>query len=154
VEALLRFLTGDIWSLTLVAGGLFPAPPTTRATLPETAVSLLSGGLDSFIGTIDRTAEGVSLFVVSQVAPGNKTHQADFAGEIGGGLRHLQLNHNARPNPAERSQRSRSFVFIAFAVLAATSLVTYERGDIIHIFIPENGFISQTYRSRPRGSEA
>lgn len=143
VNSFLRFLTGDIWHVDFATGGLFPAPPRRPVARPEDAVTLLSGGLDSLIGTLDRTAEGKRLAVVSQVSAGDKAEQSSLAQNIGGGLFHLQLNHNARPPDAEdRSQRARSIAFIAFGVLAATALDRYQTGETITLYIPENGFIS------------
>lgn len=143
VNQLLGFLTGDIWTLSFVGGGNVPAVPQRVAARPEAAVTLLSGGLDSLIGTLDRASEGLDLVAVSQVSAGDKAQQRAFAGGIGAGLFHVQLNHNARPpEGGERSQRSRSIVFIAFGVLAATALDRYKSGEEVTLFVPENGFIS------------
>jgi hypothetical protein len=143
VNSFLRFLTGDIWHVDFVAGGVLPAAPARLIARPEDAVTLLSGGLDSLIGTLDRTLEGKRLVAVSQVSAGDKSEQSTLAQSIGGGLFHLQLNHNARPPEAEdRSQRARSIAFIAFGVLAATALDRYHSGETITLYIPENGFIS------------
>lgn len=142
IERLLSFLTGDIWRLQFVGNGVVPTISPVFAG-PEEAVVLLSGGMDSLVGAIDAATAGRRLFAVSQVAAGDKTHQKRFASSIGGGLRHLQLNHNSRPpGSGENSQRARSFVFIAFGVLAATSLSTYAKGGRVDLLIPENGFIS------------
>lgn len=143
LQQALQFLTGDIWQLHFVAGGATPSAPRRLIAAPEQAVTLLSGGLDSLVGTIDRSAENVRLMAVSQIAAGDKSHQSEFTRAIGGGLRHLQVNHNAAPpTESERSQRSRSFVFVAFGALAATSLDSYRAGGTVSLFIPENGFIS------------
>ncbi len=143
VNRFLRFLTGDIWHVDFVEGGVFPDVPARPIERSEDAVTLLSGGLDSLIGTLDRTAEGRRLVAVSQVSAGDKAEQSRLAQNIGGGLFHLQLNHNARPPEAEdRSQRARSIAFIAFGVLAATALERYKTGETVTLFIPENGFIS------------
>lgn len=144
LEAALRFLTTDRWTLKLMDGGLYPAPPAGSTPRPEDCVSLLSGGLDSFVGAVDLKAAGLTPLLVSQVAPGDKSVQRDIARTLMGNYLHLQLNHYARP-PAgfsERSQRARSIVFIAYAVLAATSLASYAKTSAIDIYIPENGFIS------------
>lgn len=95
IQNFLRFLTTDLWAITFVEGGLSAPTPNTMAHLEQSCVSLLSGGLDSLIGAIDLTTQGHRPMVVSQVAQGDKDRQSAFAASIGGGLRHLQLNHNA-----------------------------------------------------------
>lgn len=144
VEGLLAFLTTDIWSVDFVEGGALPAAPRKPFLPPEQCVSLLSGGLDSFIGNVDLAATGRRAFAVSHTVRGDGENQRKFASVIGNGLRHLQINHNVRvPLPeAPASQRSRSLIFIAYGVLAATSLASYHGGDPVTLYLCENGFIS------------
>jgi hypothetical protein len=143
VENMLRFLTTDVWTLEFTGGGLLPAPPKALANPPENCVALLSGGLDSLVGALDLAAAGTKPFLVSQVAGGDKKNQKYFAAKIGGGLSHLQLNHNANcPGANERSQRSRSIVFYAYGILAATALVAYAKAATVTLYASENGFIS------------
>jgi hypothetical protein len=143
IERMLRFLTTDIWVLEFIDGGTSAPMPRRSVTVDQQAVSLLSGGLDSLVGVIDLAAADIHPFVVSQVSAGDKDTQRHFAATIGGGLDHLQLNHNvAVPQPTERSQRSRSLGFLAYGVLAATCLSRYGRGDAVVLYVPENGFIS------------
>lgn len=143
VQHALRFLTTDIWNVRFMRGGE-PVPQAKSLFSPtEECVSLLSGGLDSLAGAVDLTARKRKPLVVSQIAVGDKTHQAEFAERIGGGLFHLQMNHNARGwSGGERSQRARSLVFLAYGVLAATCLRRYRAGDGAQLIVPENGFIS------------
>lgn len=143
IEAMLRFLTTDIWKVNFVGGGK-PAPEAKSLFAPrEDSVCLLSGGLDSLAGAIDLTERGRKLLAVSQVAAGDKTHQTEFAARIGGGLYHLQLNHNAHGwDEGERSQRARSLVFLGYGLVAATCLQIYRSGNATTLFVPENGFIS------------
>ncbi len=104
---------------------------------------LLSGGLDSLIGAIDLKGHGRNPYAVSQVSMGDKQKQSFFASSIGGGLAHLQLNHNVDcPGQYERSQRARSIVFLAYGVLAATALKRYHDGGRVTLYVCENGFIS------------
>jgi hypothetical protein len=127
-QKMLRFLTTDIWTLEFTGGGVLPVPPKVLASPAEKCVALLSGGLDSLVGALDLAASGAKPFLVSQVATGDKQNQKYFAAKIGGGLTHLQLNHNANcPGANERSQRSRSIIFYAYAILAATALAQYEK---------------------------
>jgi 7-cyano-7-deazaguanine synthase in queuosine biosynthesis len=130
--------------LGFLKGDLSPEPPKTPVFPPEDCVALLSGGLDSFVGNIDLAASGKRAFVVSQIVRGDAEKQRDFAGLIGGGLRHMQVNHNAEvPEPeTPPSQRARSLIFLAYGVLAATTLKKYHAGKTVTLYVCENGFIS------------
>lgn len=142
VEAVLRFLTTDIWTLEFADEGMLPAPPKKPFMPSQQCVALLSGGLDSLVGGLDLAAAGAKPYLVSQVSDGDKQNQTFFALMIGGEQAHLQLNHNAQcPGPNERSQRSRSFVFFAYGVLAATALARYHKGDKVTLYASENGLI-------------
>jgi 7-cyano-7-deazaguanine synthase in queuosine biosynthesis len=139
----LQFLTTDRWTLRFHGGGLLPAPPRKVIYPPQECVTLLSGGLDSLIGTIDLSAAGRKPLVVSQIVRGDADKQERFAKHIGGGLNHLQLNHNVEtPGKQEPSQRARSMMFIAFGVIAATSLKKYYDGQGVTLYVCENGFIA------------
>ena len=140
----LKFLTTDIWSITFLAGGVYPVPQKSIFKPDQDCVVLLSGGLDSLIGTINLVNAGGKVpYTVSQILTGNKQIQASFASMIGDGLAHLQLNHNFRcPGQNELSQRARSFIFFAYGVLAATALARYNDGEEITLYVCENGFIS------------
>jgi 7-cyano-7-deazaguanine synthase in queuosine biosynthesis len=143
IEAALAFLTTDRWQFTFIAGGLIPTRPQKLHRPDEDCIVLLSGGLDSLIGLIDLVEEGARPLALSQVVRGDAEKQAEFAHKIGGGIRHLQLNHNAHaPGTEEASQRARSLIFIAFGVLAATTLARYDRGDRVPCYVCENGFIA------------
>lgn len=144
VERQLKFLTTDIWRVSFVGDGLLPAPPRARTVPTEDSVALLSGGMDSLVGALDLTGrDGLRPFAASQVAIGDKHIQADFARRIGNGLRHLQLNHNINaPDQTERSQRARSLIFLAYGVLAATTLDRHIDGQTVPLYVSENGFIS------------
>jgi len=144
LERQLRFLTTDLWSIEFLDGGVRP-PSLPRPTLPrEDSVSLLSGGLDSLIGAIDLIGrERRRPYLVSQVARGDKEKQSLFASRIGGGLNHLQLNHDADcPGEKEISHRARSIIFIAYGVLLATALRRHHDGQEVPLYVCENGFIA------------
>lgn len=143
ISQMLQFLTTDIWQLDFLENGYLPVPPKSPVFPEQDCVSLLSGGLDSLIGALDLTAAGNKPYLVSQVSQGDKQTQLFFASQLGNGLAHLQLNHNADcPGANERSQRARSIIFLAYAVLAATGLKSYQAGERIPLYICENGFIS------------
>ena len=145
LNAALQFLTGDIWQLAFVPGGMTP-PRVRRHTsrrLNGDCACLLSGGVDSLVGAIDAVASGRRPVLVSQISQGDAERQSNFARALGDNLSHLQLSHAVSPpGDAERSQRARSIVFIAYGVLASSVLPQYRRGDVVELLIPENGFIS------------
>lgn len=142
LESMLRYLTGDFWTLRFLDGGE-PAPRSTAPVRYEAdCVSLLSGGVDSLVGGIDLSFRGARPLFVSQMAKGDSDTQVHYANQLGGSQRHLQWNHNIRVNHAtERSTRARSIVFFAFAVLAAGELHAQASGTV-RVSVPENGFIS------------
>ena len=143
VEHQIKFLTTDIWHLEFVGYGLLPKPPKHLVHPEEDCVALLSGGLDSFIGAIDLVAIGKKPYLVSQVSAGDKHSQSYFAKMIGGGLSHLQLNHNVKnPGENDRSQRSRSLIFLAYGVLVASALKRYKDDGDVDLYMCENGLIS------------
>ena len=143
IEKQLKFLTTDVWELEFVDHGISPTPPKVPQLPDSDCVTLLSGGLDSFVGAIDLVSESKKPYAVSQVAAGDKQVQANFAAKIGDGLGHLQLNHNVKcPSMNDRSQRARSFIFLAYGVLAASALKRYKDGGNIDLYMCENGLIS------------
>jgi len=143
IENQLKFLTTDIWNVEFTGLGLQPKPPRISVLPEANCVTLLSGGLDSLVGVIDLVAEGKNPYAVSQVSAGDKHSQSYFASEIGGGISHLQLNHNVKfPGHNERSQRARSIIFLAYGVLVATALKRYKDGHSVDLYMCENGLIS------------
>jgi hypothetical protein len=144
IQRLLGFLTTDVWKVSFIGGGYSPKPPRNLVVPDDDCISLLSGGLDSFIGNLDLAAAGRRPFAVSQTVVGDAENQRAFAKMIGGGLRHLQINHNADvPDPeTPSSQRARSLIFVAYGVLAATMIKRYRTGDTVTLYVCENGFIS------------
>ncbi|MFE4835538.1 Qat anti-phage system QueC-like protein QatC [Arthrobacter sp. NPDC056691] len=143
-ESALRFLTTDLWTMSYRPGGVLPNAPKQPRYPATEAVALLSGGLDSLVGAIDLSAQGRTLFAVSQTVRGDAEKQERFAKRIDGVLEHLQVNHNASTprGDKETSQRSRSLIFLAFAVLAATATQRYRDGETVPVYVCENGFIA------------
>lgn len=141
LEAALRFLTTDQWTLAFHPGGYGP-PAQMKALHPvEDSVVLLSGGLDSLIGAIDLIEQGVRPYAVSQIVRGDGEKQNLFAKSLG--LSRIGLNHVAKsPAEQEPSQRARSIVFLAFGLAVATSLDRYHMGESVPLYICENGFIA------------
>jgi hypothetical protein len=144
LQSLLQFLSTDVWRLICVPGGAEPEVPKVAAWQPHDSIVLLSGGLDSFTGALDLVSQGRTPLAVSQSVRGDAEKQRSLSVVIGGGMGHLQLNHNTwvpRPeNPP--SQRARSIAFFAYGILAATTLDRYRTGEMVDLFVCENGFIS------------
>jgi 7-cyano-7-deazaguanine synthase in queuosine biosynthesis len=141
---LLAYLTTDRWTLEFRPNGFSPAIPPKPVYPQEDCVMLLSGGLDSLVGLIDKVTEGRKPLMVSQTVRGDAKNQCLFASNIGTGFLHLQLNHNAElPNPENPpSQRARSILFLAYGVFVATMLSDYKAGKRISLYVCENGFIA------------
>ncbi|WP_240161134.1 Qat anti-phage system QueC-like protein QatC [Burkholderia sp. Ax-1719] len=143
LERTFRFLTGDFWTLNFLEGGVAPPASTALRETEADCVALLSGGLDSLVGGIDLNVAGRTPLFVSQMAKGDSETQKLFARTLDGGERHFQWNHRITvPHTTERSTRGRSIVFLAFALLASTTLPAWQAGDTTELVIPENGFIS------------
>ena len=142
LESMLRFLTTDLWTFEF-AKDTFACFPKKVEAPEEPCVALLSGGIDSLVGALDLVAQGIKPLAVSQTVLGDGDKQLLFAREIGSGLRHFQLNHNARaPGANERSQRSRSLIFLTYGTVAATALAPYDKGATVPLYVSENGLIS------------
>jgi hypothetical protein len=144
LEQLLSYLSNDIWSLTFVAGGKIPQPVRTAQHPTEDCVVLLSGGLDSFIGVVDLAAKGKRPLAVSQTVRGDGEKQVAIATLVGGGLRHVQVNHTTEvPDPENPpTQRARSILFLAYGVFMATTLLDHQSGNVIALYVCENGLIA------------
>ncbi|UTA52591.1 hypothetical protein MSS93_17615 (plasmid) [Deinococcus radiodurans] len=142
LEEALAYLTTDRWSITFSPGGYQYQPKEPIGPLIEDCVALLSGGLDSLVGMIDLVAEGHNPLAVSQLVAGDAAKQREIATDLGR-TTHLQLNHAAEcPTPGEDSQRSRTLIFLAYAVLAATATTRFQQARAVPIYINENGFIA------------
>ena len=142
MEFLLRFLTGDFWTLRFLPGGV--ASPKSNRPREKNAdcVCLLSGGIDSLVGAIDLTTTGKKPLFVSQIVRGSKDAQTRFATALGGSDRHCQWSCTVRhTGVSENSTRARSMVFFAFAALAASAIPS-PQNEPVEIIVPENGFIS------------
>jgi hypothetical protein len=139
---LLYWLTGDRWNLTLVpddtAADIVAAPEVTDGA----PVSLLSGGLDSYLGAIHLLGtEPTTRFI------GHK----DAARVVRGAQNAVRgwLDRSYSPPPSyeciafkqteskrERTSRSRSLLFMSLGTAAAAAT-----GSSV-LYIPENGYTS------------
>jgi len=147
----LAFLTGDRWTLEfrprpIAYVTLAPPRPSTAGPTIDT-VSLFSGGLDSFIGAIDLLQQGRRVLLVSHSAVGSdsvrqrqlfRSLEAAYPGashHLRGSIRFTAKHLGETID--ENTERSRSFLFFALAVLAASALPA-----LSEIAVPENGLIS------------
>ena len=142
LESVLRFLTGDFWSLHFLDGGMeTPKAKQPRGTNAD-CVCLLSGGADSLVGAIDLVSVGKKPLFVSQVVRGDQETQKRYATELGAADRHCQWSFPvSHSGESEKSTRGRSIVFFAFAAIAA-SAISSDNDHPVEIVVPENGFIS------------
>lgn len=153
------FLTGDSWSFEFTdAPRDFSQRRRNRRVhapgFPKSpVVSLLSGGLDSFIGAINllhQHVDGKLVFVshydghVSGPATDQENLRRLLSSKYGQRICHLQVRVGVRAEESgggkykfETSFRSRSLIFLGLAVYAALKV-----GDGVPILIPENGPIS------------
>jgi hypothetical protein len=154
LDTALTFLSGDVWrtSFRQTSCKLFVAPKMRRKKAatpgdPDTfdAVTLLSGGLDSLIGTIDylrRNASGHLMLIGHYDAAGPKSQQQDLYKQIRarfpGRTKLVQVRVSQRPSKnTESSLRSRSIVFLGLGIYAASEL-----GANVPLFAAENGTIA------------
>jgi hypothetical protein len=154
LDATLTFLSGDVWrtSFRQAPCQLFLAPKIRRKKAeapnePDTfdTVSLFSGGLDSLIGAIDfLTAHPTDrmLLIGHYDTPGPKSQQKGLYESLKvrfpGRTKLVQVRVSQRPvKSTESSLRSRSIVFLALGIYAAS-----EVGSEISLLAPENGTIA------------
>lgn len=149
LSRMLGFLSGDRWEVAFrpLAN---PVPPFVKrkrarpATRP-TAVSLFSGGLDSFVGVLDLLEAGGTVALVGHYSTGPTSqaqdavnsalaaHYPDRTALFRFFVRPPRLN-GSLPEP---STRSRSILFLALGTLVASAF-----GDPLPLYVPENGLIS------------
>lgn len=141
VAHLLWWLTGDDWTIRVV-----PAEPSDASESPDQQpvdeVVLLSGGLDSLCGAVDRLNNGTSRLFLSH---------ADGTTAVQYAQRRVRewLTERATTSPkflavtfaqaqakAESSSRSRSLLFAALATATATA------HGASRVVVPENGYTS------------
>lgn len=159
---LLRFLTGDHWTLVLRERHV-PAPAADRrkrgrAKLPGVGrVCLLSGGLDSAIGAIDALDAGEPLaFVSHNTKSGGASYSSPAQRAVVSALQRrfgVRSVHHLRfrvgPPALVRgvtesvtTTRSRSIIFFALGLLVAGSAPRLTSKRSLPLVIPENGLIS------------
>lgn len=148
IEHFLSFLSGDKWELNLRKRDYIYEEYNREKNKIE-KVSLLSGGLDSFIGAIDLLENNTkNIAFVSHHKMGNsgdKSIQIKLISLLETEYPDANIISNfffvqAKTNAVltgETSQRARSIIFIALGLAVANSY-----GNEIPIIVPENGLIS------------
>ena len=141
MESMLRFLTGDFWSLEFIAMAEKTKLNSKVKSRQADCVCLLSGGMDSLVGAIDLVFSKRSPLFVSQIMRGDSDSQKIFADRLGKN-NHCQWSSSVNKlGESEGSTRARSIMFFAFALLASYGVGSdsKKRKEII---IPENGYMS------------
>jgi len=148
LEECLSFLSGDKWEVTFRPRDMVHTDYQRSASDIE-QVSLFSGGLDSFIGSIDLLEQHQNIALVSHHkggGGGEKSLQENLISKLNENYEDknaLGLNFYVQPFQSDNSyggedtQRARSIIFIALGLLVANSI-----GANTTLIVPENGLIS------------
>lgn len=145
IEEIFCDFTADRLNINFVQDENPGSPPRQREdAFPEhDCVSLLSGGVDSYVGTARLISDGRRPLAISHTAAGAISHaQAGVEASLKRRLDDLErLGLTARKNGSsfptpEPSQRSRSFLFLASATLTAAV------SGVDEVFINENGVMA------------
>jgi len=153
----LNFLSGDFWSFTFRSGGM--RPPTrldvkARKTFVDPSqsdcVALFSGGLDSALGALELIDNKMRPLLVSHAPHGDKSYQELIASRLPTSLQRYHFNsYPSWPYITEITTRTRSFLFLVAAAMAADTMAQF-RGGRIALNICENGLIALNPPLTPR----
>ena len=150
LKSMLDFLSGDRWRVFFRprhrdSQNPLGTRPTKRSSF--TSACLFSGGLDSFVGAVDLLVAGERPIFVSHYWDASTSSQQTCAQRLSGAYGDVRKRHvRARvgfpddlvsAGSVEKSQRARSFLFLALATLTASGL----KGST-KLYVPENGLIS------------
>lgn len=150
LERMLKFLTGDIWTLDFCKReeNFALIEKEEQRTDKYSVASLFSGGMDSLIAAINYMEKGQATLLVSHAGePRVRKWQTDL-------LKILDEDYSSIPHDnaflwtslsdielpeadEDKNQRSRSFLFIAIAMFAMSGTKGCN-----HLFMPENGLIT------------
>lgn len=140
-EWMLRFLSGDFWSLNIQQLPSSILPEKKYGLKEQDCLCLLSGGMDSLVGAIDLSEQGRNPLFVSQIVKGDAEHQRKYASYFGTNNICQWSSFISKRGSSEQSTRSRSIIFFAFALLASCGIKNNSLGRK-ELIVPENGFIS------------
>jgi 7-cyano-7-deazaguanine synthase in queuosine biosynthesis len=138
----LQFLSGDLWQIkTRFEKVSVGARSYYEDQFSPDAVCLFSGGTDSLTGAINLLEDGKSIIAISHFESGSdagiqnnlvKRLRTKYGSKH---IRHLSIRVCSSVS-MEPSTRSRSFLFIALGLMAASAY-----SDEVPVYIPENGFV-------------
>ena len=146
LERTISFLTGDHWRVKLRCGQPHPGLRTTDTSLitPD-SVALFSGGVDSLAGVCTSRQAGETVALASYYDDGSTGHlQNQLVETLGSDHPHCRFRIEwpnrpgsaNRPNPKERTIRSRSLLFLALGLLVARAQ------GARRLQMAENGYIA------------
>ena len=141
LEEMLRFLTGDFWTIHFEKLDTPICPEKDYPLRSNDCVCLLSGGMDSLVGAIDLHEEGRNPLFLSQIVRGDAEHQRAYAAAVGEDNLCQWSNSVKKHGRTENSTRARSIIFFAYALLASCGIDCNDAGRK-EIIVPENGYIS------------
>ena len=141
LEEMLRFLTGDFWTIHFEKIETPIYPEKEYPLRSNDCICLLSGGMDSLVGAIDLHEEGRNPLFLSQIVRGDADHQRAYAAAVGEDNLCQWSNSVKKHGKTENSTRARSIIFFAYALLASCG-IEYNKDGHKEIFVPENGYIS------------
>ena len=139
-EDLLTFLTGDRWKLHFTDINSNIQDTLIKSGKP-CSISLLSGGLDSLIGAIDLIhTQKITFFSNTHDHKHCRNIQKEFEKTINPYIVGFEY-HTVHSIKGENTQRSRSLLFLANALLDIDNS-KLKNHIVQNIIIPENGFIA------------
>ena len=148
LNRMLKFLTGDIWKVSFTERTIVLNFGEGKKTEAFDAISLFSGGMDSLISTINLQEQGKNVLLAAHANEGLvKKAQTDIIWKLD--QKYPETKHSLvdfwtniskkliAEGGEENTTRSRSFLFIAFAVFIASGTA-----NLKELLIPENGLIA------------
>lgn len=146
---LLAWLTGDTWELSVTAAPDADLPDAFPAERSAEPVSLLSGGLDSFLGAIQLLQAGAHPTFVGHKDTATAIRAAQSA--VWGWLArtytpapsYTRIALSQAGSRREPSSRSRALMFMSLGVAVAVSTGSTS------LVVPENGYTSINLPLRP-----
>lgn len=148
IERMLKFLTGDIWKVRFLPRDIVFSQTEKEKSREYESISLFSGGMDSLISTINQMEFGHNTLLAAHAAEGLvKKSQTDIISKLNEyypEIKHTLIDlWTSIPRDIiaeggeDNTTRSRSFLFISYAVFIASGT-----DDLKKLIIPENGLIA------------